>query len=171
MTKTLSKKAEKNGLHATRNDLSSRTRAQVAALLNASLADTIDLTYQVRQAHWNVKGPQFMQLHLLFDEMFAELSEFSDELAERCVALGGQALGTIKVAAKTSSLSEYPLDISSGSDHLEALADRYAQYAASSRANIERSDELGDADAADLYTAISRAVDKRLWFLEAHLES
>lgn len=171
MTKTITKKASKNGLHHTRIDLSSKSRVQLVDLLNESLADTFDLYSQVKQAHWNVKGHQFYQLHLLFDEIASELLAFVDELAERVTALGGTALGTVRMAAGQSQIDEYPSGILEGLDHIAALAERFATYCQSVRNNIEKSAELEDADTADLFTEISRTADKRLWFLEAHLQT
>lgn len=175
MTKTLSKKmdkeATKNGLHSTRIDISGKARLQLIALLNESLSNTLDLHSQVKQAHWNVKGQQFYQLHLLFDEIAGELLEFGDEIAERVTALGGTALGTVRMASDTTSLPEYPTDILDGLDHVEALADRFASYGQAVRENIEKSTDYDDADTADLFTEISRNTDKRLWFLEAHLQA
>ncbi len=170
MTKTLTKKTHKNGLHQTRQDLPAKVRAQVVDILNESVAETFDLYSQVKQAHWNVKGQNFYQNHLLFDEIAGELLEYVDELAERVTALAGTAMGTVRMAANNSKLDEYPSDIQEGLDHIAAVADRLAAYARTTRENIERTDELGDADTADLYTGISRTVDKRLWFLEAHLQ-
>ncbi|OYT70195.1 MAG: DNA starvation/stationary phase protection protein Dps [Chloracidobacterium sp. CP2_5A] len=158
-------------LHATQIDLPEEIRVSVIQLLNQSLATALDLKTQVKQAHWNVKGPQFVALHGLFDEMAGELDGFVDDIAERVTALGGAALGTARVAAAVSALPEYPADIQDGLDHVRALADRYAPFAKRVRAAIAEADELGDADTADLYTGISRAIDKRLWFLEAHLQA
>lgn len=155
--------------YPTRNDLPAEVREQVAALLNQSLAATLDLKTQTKQAHWNVKGKDFYQLHELFDEMAGEIEEYVDMVAERVTALGGTALGTARIAAAQSILAEYPIDAVSGKDHVTALADRYGTYAQHVREAIGKSEELGDADTADLYTEISRTVDKRLWFLEAHL--
>jgi starvation-inducible DNA-binding protein len=101
--------------------------------------------------------------------MASELEEYIDMIAERVTALGGLALGTIRMAVSSSTLPEYPTDIFVGQDHVTALADRYGAYAKSLRDAIASTDELGDADTADLYTEISRDIDKRLWFLEAHL--
>jgi starvation-inducible DNA-binding protein len=161
----------KQPLYATRIDLSAETRAQVIGLLNQTLALTLDLKTQVKQAHWNVKGLDFYQLHELFDELAGELEAFVDLVAERVTALGGLALGTARIAAQMSTLPEYPFDIVDGKDHVIALADRYAIYAKLVRQGITKTDELGDADTADLYTEVSRAIDKRLWFLEAHLQA
>lgn len=119
----------KQTLHPTRIDLPAATRADVIALLNQTLAFTLDLKTQVKQAHWNVKGMDFYQLHELFDELAGELEEFIDLIAERVTALGGVAMGTVRVAAQVSELPEYPFDILHGKDHIVALADRYAPYA------------------------------------------
>lgn len=169
MAKSNGKAAAKAGLHATRNDLPQDVRAKMVGLLNQQLADTSDLFSQVKQAHWNVKGPQFIALHELFDELAAQLLAHIDEIAERGVQLGGSAAGTVRMAASASRLSEFP-DISDGLEVVAALADRYAALAASTRAGIDAADEAGDMDSADLFTEVSRGLDKALWFLEAHLQ-
>lgn len=160
----------KKSLHPTRIDLPEDTRVQVVEILNHSLAATLDLKTQIKQAHWNVKGMNFYQLHELFDEMAGEIEEYVDMIAERATALGGVALGTARIAASNSILPEYPLDIIDGLDHVIALAERFAAYAKLVRDYIDKTDGLGDADTADLYTEVSRTVDMRLWFLEAHLQ-
>ncbi|MGF1588895.1 MAG: DNA starvation/stationary phase protection protein Dps [Pleurocapsa sp.] len=159
----------KQKLYATRIDLAEDIRAKVVGILNQTLAATLDLKTQTKQAHWNVKGMDFYQLHELFDEMATELEEYTDMVAERVTALAGVAMGTARLAAESSILPEYDLDAVSGADHVTALADRYATYAKHLRDSIDSTDELGDADTADLYTEISRTIDKRLWFLEAHI--
>lgn len=158
-------------LYTTRIDLPENTRSEIIELLNQTLAATLDLKTQVKQAHWNVKGLDFYQLHELFDEMAGELEEYTDLIAERVTALGGAAMGTARIAAANSILPEYPFTILDGKDHIVALADRYAPYAKHLRENIDKTDDLGDADTADLYTEVSRSIDKRLWFLEAHLQA
>lgn len=158
-----------NKFYNTRLDLSVEIRGHVATILNQTLATTIDLKTQTKQAHWNVKGSDFYQLHELFDEMAGELEEYVDMVAERITALAGTPLGTARIAASNSLLAEYPLDAVSGVEHITALADRFATYGAHLREAIAKTDDLGDADTADLYTEISRTIDKRLWFLEAHL--
>ncbi len=160
-----------NRLYPTRIDIPAAQRSQLAALLNQTLAATLDLKTQVKQAHWNVKGTDFYQLHELFDEIAGELEEFIDLVAERVTALGGYALGTARLAVANSILPEYPLDIDAGIAHVTALADRFAPYAKHLREAIDKSNDLGDADTADLYTEVSRTIDKRLWFLEAHLQA
>ncbi|MGG6295512.1 DNA starvation/stationary phase protection protein Dps [Leptolyngbya sp. AN02str] len=158
-------------MYSTKIDLALEIRTNVINILNQSLASTLDLKTQVKQAHWNVKGMDFYQLHELFDEMASELEEFVDMIAERVTALGGLAMGTARLAVASTILPEYPLDAVDGKDHIVALADRYAAYGKLVREGIDKTDELGDADTADLYTEISRAIDKRLWFLEAHLQT
>lgn len=156
--------------YATRIDIATDRRSSLIAVLNQSLSDSIDLHSQAKQAHWNVKGTNFLQLHELFDQVATQTEGYADTLAERITALGGYALGTVRLSAQTSSLPELPLDIKDGQDYLIALADRLALYGKSLRANIEKTAELADAGTSDLYTGISREVDKLLWFVEAHLQ-
>jgi starvation-inducible DNA-binding protein len=157
-------------MYRTKNDLPKKTREQVAKILNARLADSVDLMMQGKQAHWNVKGANFIALHELFDKIVEESEQWIDEIAERAVALGGTAYGTVRVAAKNSKLKEYPLAIASGAEHVDALSDALAAYGKAVRAAIDATDKLGDADTADLFTGISRVVDKYLWFVEAHAQ-
>src|SRR5262249_20698188 len=158
-------------MHKTSIDLNSETREQVVALLNQQLADTFDLYSQTKQAHWNVKGPQFFQLHELFDKLAADLLPSIDDLAERTTTLGGTAMGTTRMSAAGSRLPEYSAEIFGGIESVKALIGRYAALAASTRTAIDTADNLGDVDTADLFTGISRGLDKALWFLEAHLQA
>jgi starvation-inducible DNA-binding protein len=153
----------------TRVDLPEKTRTQAIQLLNASLATALDLRTQVKQAHWNVVGPQFYSLHLFFDKIADDVEEAVDLLAERVVQLGGIALGTARIAAERSILGEYPYQAGDGMEHVEALAERVGVFANLVRAAIHTTAELGDDSTADVYTEISRAADKNLWMLEAHL--
>lgn len=157
-------------MYKTKIDLSEKTRRNVVALLNERLADAIDLQSQVKQAHWNVKGPNFIALHELFDKISDTVLEHIDTIAERITSLGGTAEGTVAVAAKRSKLKNYPLSITAGKDHLYYLSTQLAQFGKAARSGIEESDKLGDADTADLFTQISRELDKYLWFVEAHLQ-
>jgi len=156
-------------MHKTRNDLPARTRARMEKLLNARLADALDLEAAAKQAHWNVRGPQFIALHELFDKVHASIEEHVDELAERITALGGTARGTVQAAARSTTLAPYPEEISAGPEHVAALADRLGDFGRKIRAAIATSAKADDADSSDLFTGISREVDKYLWFLEAHL--
>src|SRR5262249_53627964 len=158
-------------IYATKNDLSEQTRSQVIALCNARLADSVDLQTQVKQAHWNVKGPDFIALHKLFDEINEDVEEYVDLLAERVVQLGGIAEGTIGVVAERSTLAGYPLVLSKGEDHVAALSDALAAYGRTVRLGIEEMNDLKDADSADILTEISRGTDKWLWFVEAHQQN
>ncbi len=168
--KPVGDKTAKATLYPTRIDIPAEARAEITSLLNKSLAATLDLKTQTKQAHWNVKGMDFYQLHEMFDEMAGELEEFVDLIAERVTALGGLAMGTARVAASESILPEYPLETVEGKAHLVALADRFAAYGKHLREAIATTADLGDADTSDLYTEVSRTIDKRLWFLEAHLQ-
>ena len=145
-------------------------RTKINKLLNQHLADSFDLLSQVKQAHWNVKGPDFWQLHKLFDELAGEVAEWVDQFAERVTALGGFANGTARMAAANSSLPEFPTDITESMDYVKAVAARLAAFTNSARAAIDASDKLEDANTADLFTEISRCADKYLYFLEAHLQ-
>ena len=155
----------------TRIDIPEDTRGQVIELLNARLADSFDLYSQLKQAHWNVKGSDFYQLHLLYDQVAEDVFPYVDEIAERATQLGGLALGTARMAASASSLEEYPLDAVDGPETVTAVADRLAAYAAAVRSAIETTADLGDQSTSDLFTEISRTVDKYLWFVEAHQQS
>ena len=155
----------------TKNDLPVSTRVNVVALLNTSLADCIDLQMQAKQAHWNVKGPNFIALHKLFDEVNVAVSEYVDEIAERTVQLGGVAEGTVRMVAKRSSLPEYPMTAIDGQSHVDALSTALAKFGKAARKAIEEANDFGDLDTADLFTGLSRGIDKWLWFVEAHLQS
>ena len=155
-------------LHETKIDLAKGKREKLIGILNQSLADSIDLVYQAKQAHWNVKGPNFIALHELFDRVATELDTHVDDIAERITSLGGVALGTVRLSAENSSLAEYPHEITDGTAHVDALSTALSDFGKNARKNIDATDEIGDKDTADLYTGISRNVDKLLWFVEAH---
>lgn len=151
-------------------DLEMETRHDMIELLNQHLADTFDLLSHTKQAHWNVKGPQFMDLHKLFDELAAGVLEHVDTIAERVTALGGVASGTVRMAAANTRLPEYLDGAADGPTHVRALVERYAALAKTSRAAIDTADEAGDMGTADLFTVLVRDLDKWLWFLEAHVQ-
>jgi starvation-inducible DNA-binding protein len=156
---------------STRIDIVEASREELVQLLNARLADTFDLYSQLKQAHWNVKGSDFIQLHKLYDDVAESVLEYVDMIAERATSLGGLALGTARMAAAASTLDEYPVGAVEGMDTVSAIADRLATYGASVRAGIDAAVDLHDQDTADLFTEVSRAVDKHLWFVEAHLQT
>jgi starvation-inducible DNA-binding protein len=157
-------------MYKTKIDLSEKVRRNVITILNDRLADAIDLQSQIKQAHWNVKGPNFIALHELFDKISDAVLEQIDEIAERITALGGTAEGTVAVAARRSKLKNYPLSITAGKDHLFYLSTQLSTFGKAARSAIEDTAKLGDADTADLFTQISRELDKYLWFIEAHLQ-
>jgi starvation-inducible DNA-binding protein len=164
------RKADAARLFPTKNDLPAATRARVADLLNQRLADCIDLQTQCKQAHWNVKGPSFIALHKLFDDINEDVEEYVDLLAERVVQLGGVAEGTARTVAERSTLSDYPPMLASGEEHVDALSSALAAFGSGARKGIEQVEKLEDADTVDILTEISRGVDKWLWFVEAHLQ-
>jgi starvation-inducible DNA-binding protein len=158
-------------MYPTRNDLPETKRTQLIELCNARLADAIDLQTQTKVAHWNVKGPQFISLHELFDKVNADVEDYVDLLAERAVQLGGEADGTARSVARRSTLAEYPLKGAGGRKHVDALSTALASFGKTIREGIEASNRLGDADTNDIFIEISRAVDKWLWMIESHLVS
>ena len=155
----------------TKNDLPEATRVKAVELLNARLADCIDLQTQCKQAHWNVKGPSFIALHELFDKINEEVEDYVDDLAERAVQLGGVAEGTARMVARRSSLAEYPASAVDGRSHVEALSSALAAFGKPARKAIDQANELNDLDTADLFTEVSRGIDRWLWFVEAHLQA
>ncbi len=159
---------EKLQLNLTKNDLPENTRLEVISVLQQALVSAIDLRMQAKQAHWNVKGPSFIALHQLFDQAADEAVVYSDDLAERIVQLGGVADGTAQNVASSTALSPYSTEIRSGKEHVDAYSAALATFGKKVRAAIDSADKAGDMDTADLFTGISRGVDKMLWFVEAH---
>lgn len=156
--------------HTTLNNLKSNTKKVSIELLNARLADAIDLALLTKQAHWNLKGPQFIAIHEMLDGFRATIDRHVDTVAERAVQLGGMAQGTVQTVNDSTTLKPYPTNISKTKDHLAALIERYGATANSVRAAIDEADDAGDADTADIFTNFSRDLDKSLWFLEAHVQ-
>ena len=156
--------------HSTKNNLDSNTKTAAIQMLNARLADCIDLALIVKQAHWNLKGPQFIGVHLMLDGFREEIDEWNDMMAERITQLGGTARGTVQEVSRETSLKPYPTDIYAISDHVQALIERYSAVANSVREGINTTGDAGDLGTADLLTEVSRGLDKQLWFLEAHVQ-
>ena len=163
--------AEPPAMYETENDLSIKSRSEMNALMNQRLASAVDLQMQMKQAHWNVKGPSFIGLHELFDKVDEAVESYVDMIAERIVQLGGIAEGTVRVAASRSRLAEYPLVIADGMAHVEAVARALSTFGHEARTTIDEAAALDDADTADLFTEISRGTDKWLWFVEAHSQA
>jgi starvation-inducible DNA-binding protein len=162
---------EMTAMHPTRNDLPEATRAKVVELLNARLADAIDLSLQAKQAHWNVKGPQFIALHELFDKVHDSAREHVDLIAERAVTIGGSVDGTVKNVAARTTLPPCKTNLTAGIDHVRALADALAATAKGMRTAIDAATDLRDAATADLFTEVVRDLDQQLWFVEAHVQA
>ena len=158
-------------MYETENDISKNRRSELSVLMNQRLASAVDLQMQMKQAHWNVKGPSFIGLHELFDKVDEAVESYVDMIAERIVQLGGIAEGTVRVAASRTRLPEYPLAIADGMAHVEAVARALSTFGQEARATIDEADELEDADTADLFTEVSRGIDKWLWFVEAHSQA
>lgn len=156
--------------YPTRVDLPAETRAQIVKGLNVALASAIDLRTQVKQAHWNLKGPQFIALHEMFDDFADHLSEWSDTMAERATTLGGYAEGTARLAAAQSTLPEYDLDAVDGRQHIMALADRFGAFTSQLRKLQKATADL-DAMTEDIYVEVLRGAEQDLWFIEAHAQS
>ena len=172
----MKKKAKRNiqeepSLYKTKNDIPRENRLQLCTLLNQRLASSVDLQLQMKQAHWNVKGPNFIALHELFDQVDEAVEAYVDMIAERIVQLGGIAEGTVRVAAARSELEEYPLSISEGVAHIDAVTTALSTFGREIRLTIDEVNGFDDADTADLCTEVSRGIDKWLWFVEAHAQA
>lgn len=155
-------------MFSTENDLPKKERKEINQLMNQRLADAVDLQLQMKQAHWNVKGPNFIALHELFDKVAEAVESYVDLIAERIVQLGGTAEGTVGVVAKVTHLENYPLSISEGRDHIEAVVRALSSFGHEVRSTIGEATELDDPGTADLFTEVLRGIDKWLWFVEAH---
>lgn len=162
---------EEPALYKTKNDIPRENRLQISALLNQRLASAVDLQLQMKQAHWNIKGPNFIALHELFDQVAEAVEGYVDQIAERIVQLGGIAEGTARVAAARSQLDEYPLTIAEGAAHVDAVTSALSTFGQEARLTIDEVNGLDDAGTADLFTEVSRGIDKWLWFVEAHAQA
>ncbi|MEZ4815496.1 MAG: DNA starvation/stationary phase protection protein Dps [Bdellovibrionota bacterium] len=157
-------------MFTTKNTLPEKVRKQTIDLLQGHLSNSLDISAQAKQAHWNVKGPDFIALHELFEKIAESSEKYIDLIAERIVQLGGTAEETLKAASKRTQLPDYPLNISSGHEHVNALSHSLAIYGEGIRKAVPLANEIADVDTADLLTQVSRDVDKYLWFVEAHVQ-
>ena len=171
MKQSITQPVEAPRMYETENDISKSSRSELNALMNQRLASAVDLQIQMKQAHWNVKGPSFIGLHELFDKVAEAVEDYVDLIAERIVQLGGIAEGTVRMAASRTRLAEYPLEIAEGMAHVEAVARALSTFGHEARTTIDEANVLDDADTADLFTEISRGIDKWLWFVEAHSQA
>ncbi|HET9020044.1 MAG TPA: DNA starvation/stationary phase protection protein Dps [Acetobacteraceae bacterium] len=149
----------------------SNAKPAVLAMLAARLADTIDLALIAKQAHWNVKGATFIAVHEMLDDLRGDVDEYVDTIAERISAIGGNPAGTVQAVAEKSSLPAYPTNIHRIEDHLRALVERYGVATEAMRRDIDTAANAGDAVTADLFTEVTRGLDKWLWFLRSHLQT
>ena len=170
MKKTITDIAEAPKMYETENNIALKSREQLTALMNQRLATAVDLQMQMKQAHWNVKGPNFIGLHELFDKVAEAVESYVDLIAERIVQLGGIAEGTVRVSASRTHLPEYPLQVAEGMAHVEAVARALSSFGEEVRSTIEEATAFDDAGTADLFTEVSRGIDKWVWFVEAHTQ-
>jgi starvation-inducible DNA-binding protein len=161
---------QENVMYQSPSHLPPEARAEIAATLNARLADGLDLHSQIKVAHWNIKGPQFAALHPLFETFAVGLALHNDTIAERAVTLGGKAYGTARHVAKSSTLAEYPQDTSRDLEHVKLLAERFEKYLVGVRESRTLAEKLGDTDTVDLFTQVVTEFEKHAWFLRASLE-
>jgi len=158
-------------MYETGNDIPLHIRTQLSTMINQRLASAVDLQMQLKQAHWNVKGPNFFGLHQLFDQAAEAVEGYVDQIAERVVQIGGVAEGTVRMAASHTRLPEYSPEISEGTAHVECVARALSIFGEEARDTIDVANDLDDAGTADLFTEISRGIDKWLWFVEAHSQA
>ncbi len=151
----------------TTSTLPEASRITLGQTLNARLQDGLDLHSQVKMAHWNVRGPQFLTLHPLFETLATELLLQTDTLAERAVTLGVPADATARTVAAQSRLAEYPRDVVRDVDHLRAIASRVDTWVAGLRQSRGVAEELKDTDTVDLLTGMVSSWEKHAWFLSA----
>jgi starvation-inducible DNA-binding protein len=155
----------------TKNNIPANTRERLVELCNERLADALDRASQAKQAHWNVRGPSFIALHELFDQVNDAVRAHADLIAERAAQLGGIVHGTVRDGAAGSTLAEYPHEIVQGREHASALASALGAFGGKAREAIGTAEELGDADLADIFTEVSRSIDKLTWMVEAHVQA
>jgi starvation-inducible DNA-binding protein len=155
--------------YQTPSQLSADHRVAIGESLNARLADGLDLHSHLKVAHWNLKGPQFAALHPLFESIAVSLATHNDEIAERAVMLGAQALGSLKHAARSSQLPDYPLEITRDLDHVRLIAERIDVYLAGLRSSRVVCEQAGDVDGVDQLTGIVTEFEKYGWFLRSSL--
>lgn len=156
-------------MYRTSNTLSENIRSKAVALLNRHLAAAIDLHAQVKQAHWNVRGPAFIAIHELFDKVADVVEGYSDTIAERAGALGGAAEGTLPIALDRSFLEPYKLGVAGEKAHVTAVTAALAAFGDSARKAIDEAAAFGDQDTSDVFTEVSRGIDQQLWLVESHL--
>lgn len=146
-------------------------KEKVVGIMNTTLAGSLDMYSQAKYAHWNVKGVNFYQLHLVFDDVAKTIFKQIDAIAERITQLGGTANGTVRMSAGTSPIPPYNVEALSGPDHLEALANSLGVYCKELREASDKIDDAGDGPTSDFYNQLIVDAEEELYFLESHLEA
>ncbi len=149
-----------------RDILTGETNSQVTAILQHNLVNLIDLALLMKQAHWNVVGPNFRSIHLQLDEIIVTARDASDTVAERISTLGIAPDGRADTVAKASDLSQYPRDFVKVPETITLVADALKSTVDSLRSAI---DKLGDLDPVteDLCIGIAAPLEKYLWMVQA----
>jgi starvation-inducible DNA-binding protein len=150
-------------------NLPESARKELIITLNGTLATSVDLATQVKQAHWNIKGPWFFARHELFERLASNLRGWSDEMAERASTLGGYARGTVRMVSDNSNLDDYDDKIVEGKQHIRALVERYGVFTQQVRDGIETAQKVEDVVTEDLLTEVARGAELDMWFLESHI--
>jgi starvation-inducible DNA-binding protein len=160
-----------NRMYKTRVALPEDVKAKVVEVMQERLAEALDMYSQAKFAHWNVKGENFYQLHLVFDSVAETIFPQIDQIAERLTQLGGVANGTVRQAAMVSRIPEYNVDLVAGMDHVCALADALGHYCKELREASDKIDEIGDEPTSDFFKQLVVEAEEQLYFLESHLEA
>jgi starvation-inducible DNA-binding protein len=151
--------------------LTDEQKKKTVAVMQERLAESLDMYSQAKFAHWNVKGYNFYQLHLVFDSVADHIFPQIDAIAERITQLGGVANGTVRQAANGSLIPEYNITLIAGMDHVNALADALGCYCQALREASDKIDEIGDEPSSDFFKQLVVEAEEQLYFLESHLEA
>jgi starvation-inducible DNA-binding protein len=152
------------------NGLSEKVCKESVALLNQCLADTITLRDMYKKHHWQVVGPTFNQLHLMYDQHYEGQVLLVDILAERIQLLGGVALAMAPDIAETTKIARPPRGREPAAVQLRRLAEAHEQIIVSAREAAEKVDKSGDAGSNDVFVSnVLRTNELQVWFLTEHL--
>lgn len=158
-------------MYPNRVALSDEVKKNVVGVMQERLAEATDMYSQAKFAHWNVKGDNFYQLHLVFDQVAKVIGDQIDPIAERLTQLGGVANGTVRQSAMSSKIPEYPVETINGMDHVRALADSLGHYCQELREASDKIDDIGDEPTSDFFNGLIVEAEEQLYFLESHLEA
>jgi starvation-inducible DNA-binding protein len=149
--------------------ISTDDRARIVESLSTVLADAYMLYLKTHNFHWNVTGPMFSTLHVMFEEQYTEQWNALDDIAERIRALGHYAPGTYKRYAELSSITEEP-DVPSAKEMIRQLVEGQETLIRSARAAVKIADEIDDYPTADMLSTRMEVHEKNAWMLRAFLE-